>query len=274
MNNSETTSVSSSKTLLSRFNQLPSISIAIALKTLGLLVLLLLWSVGVHYLQKSLPMAAMLAPKEAFESLYQLISQGSVTSDIIASLRRVAISLALALAIGIPIGLAVGSSKVLDTTTSGAFQFLRMISPLSWMPVAVMVFGIGDAPIYFLLTMTAVWPIILNTAAGVRALDSRWLSLAQSLSATPLEVLFKVILPGIMGNILTGVRLAIGIIWVLLVPCEMLGVTSGLGYFILDTRDRLAYSELMAVIILIGILGYMIDSLARKVQHYWAAADD
>ncbi len=274
MSNINTASATNNSSVTSRFDQLPQIGINIALKTLGLLLLLLLWSIGVYFLKQSLPMAAMLAPQDAFSSLYQLLSQGSVSGDIIASLRRVAISLFLALAIGIPIGLAVGSSKFLDTTTSGAFQFLRMISPLSWMPVAVMVFGIGDAPIYFLLTMTAVWPIILNTSAGVRALDPRWLSLAKSMSATPLEVLFKVILPGIMGNILTGVRLAIGIIWVLLVPCEMLGVTSGLGYFILDTRDRLAYSELMAVIVLIGVLGYFIDSLARKIQQYWSAQPD
>src|SRR5690554_833420 len=215
-------------------------------------------------------MAAMLAPQDAFSSLYQLLSQGSVSGDIIASLRRVAISLFLALAIGIPIGLAVGSSKFLDTTTSGAFQFLRMISPLSWMPVAVMVFGIGDAPVYFLLTFAAVWPIMLNTAAGVRALDPSWLMLAKSLSATRTELVRRVMLPGILGHILTGVRLAIGVIWIILVPCEMLGVSSGLGYYILDTRDRMAYSELMAVIVLIGGLGFLLDGLAQRAYRHWA----
>ena len=84
------------------------------------------------------------------------------------------------------------------------------------------------------------------------------------------ELLLRVVLPGILGSVLTGTRLAIGMIWVLLVPCEMLGVTSGLGYFILDTRDRLAYSELMAAILLIGMLGYLLDSLARQVQRRWA----
>jgi NitT/TauT family transport system permease protein len=90
------------------------------------------------------------------------------------------------------------------------------------------------------------------------------------MSASRLELLLRVVLPGILGSILTGTRLAIGMIWVLLVPCEMLGVTSGLGYFILDTRDRLAYSELMAVIVLIGVLGYMLDSLARHLHRRWA----
>jgi NitT/TauT family transport system permease protein len=236
---------------------------------LGLLVLLVLWALGVRALEGSMPLAHMFTPTAAFSSLYELLSRGELNHDIVASLRRVAVSLVLALAAGIPVGLAVGSSARFDAGTSGVFQFLRMISPLSWMPIAVMIFGIGDAPIYFLLAITAVWPIILNTAAGVRQLDPRWLDLAKSLSATRTEVLFNIVLPGILGHILTGVRIAIGMIWILLVPCEMLGVTSGLGYYILDTRDRLAYSELMAVIMLIGILGLALDMGARKLHQRW-----
>ncbi|MFO7074010.1 ABC transporter permease subunit, partial [Pseudomonas aeruginosa] len=118
--------------------------------------------------------------------------------------------------------------------------------------IAVMLMGVGDQPIYFLLAFAALWPILLNTAAGVRQLDPRWLQLSRSLAATPWETLRRVILPGILGHVLTGVRLAIGILWIVLVPCEMLGVSAGLGYYILDTRDRLAYSELMAMVLLIG----------------------
>ncbi|CAM5203636.1 hypothetical protein CDEF62S_04827 [Castellaniella defragrans] len=92
-------------------------------------------------------------------------------------------------------------------------------------------------------SFAAVWPIILNTSAGVRQLDRRRPTLARSLSATRREILWKIVIPGSLGHILTGLRLAIGIVWIILVPCEMLGVSSGLGYFILDTRDRLAYSE-------------------------------
>lgn len=154
-------------------------------------------------------------------------------------------------------------SRRVDASTSLSFQFLRMISPLSWMPIAVMIWGVGDAPIYFLLSFAGIWPIALNTAAGVRALDPRWLMLARSFSATPAELLWRVVLPGILGHVLTGVRLAIGVLWIVLVPCEMLGVSAGLGYFILDTRDRLAYSELMAMILLIGVFGYLLDSLAQ-----------
>jgi NitT/TauT family transport system permease protein len=235
----------------------------------GLLSLILMWAVGVSVLKQDVSLATSFSPRETFESLYELIAQNQLTLHTLVSLKRVGVGLFCALVLGVPIGLAVGLSRTLETSTSSAFQFLRMISPLSWMPIAVMLFGIGDGPIYFLLTFAAIWPIILNTSAGVRQLDPKWLMLAQSLSATRSEVLFKVVLPGTLGHILTGLRLSIGIVWILLVPCEMLGVSSGLGYFVLDTRDRLAYSELMAVIVLIGALGFALDTAAQKLYQYW-----
>ncbi|WP_328702853.1 ABC transporter permease [Arenibaculum pallidiluteum] len=179
------------------------------------------------------------------------------------SLRRVLVGLAIALAVGVPVGIAVGLIGALNAATSPAFQFLRMISPLSWMPIAVMAFGVGDRPIYFLLAFAAVWPILLNTAEGVRRLEPSWLALATSRAATRWEMLRHVILPGVLGHALVGLRLAIGVVWVVLVPCEMLGVSAGLGYFILDTRDRPACSELMAMVIVIGLLGFLLDAAAR-----------
>lgn len=246
------------------------IGAGVAYGAAGLAVLVLLWSVCTRMLETSVPLAASLAPGATFDSLYHLVFSGELNSHTLMSLRRVLVGLALALVIGVPIGLAVGSSRLAESMSGTAFQFLRMISPLSWMPIAVMVFGIGDAPIYFLLTFAAVWPIMLNTAAGVRQLDPKWLMLARSLSATPREILLRIVVPGILGHVLTGVRLAIGIIWIVLVPCEMLGVSSGLGYYILDTRDRMAYSELMAVIVLIGALGFLLDGLAQRAYRHWA----
>ena len=174
-----------------------------------------------------------------------------------------------AIALGVPLGILLGMSRWLDRATSALFQFIRMISPLSWMPLAVMVLGIGDLPVYFLLTIAAVWSLILNAAAGVAAVDRRWLLLTKSLCATQWETVSRVIIPAIIPHLLTGVRLAIGIIWIVLVPAEMLGVSAGLGYYILDTRDRLAYSELMAVILMIGAIGYWLDATLRFAHDRW-----
>ncbi len=237
----------------------------------GIAIMALIWLIAGYLLAinpttKTFTTFGLIPTMEAFPELW---GAGKIQSAAIASGYRLGAGLGLAIAIGVPVGVLMGRIKWFRDFSNSPFQFLRMISPLSWMPISVMVFGIGDAPIYFLLTFAAVWPIILNTASGVKQLDPRWLMLAKSLSATRKEVLLKIILPGVLGHILTGVRLAIGVIWIVLVPCEMLGVSSGLGYFILDTRDRLAYSELMAVIVLIGALGFILDGLAQKLYQYW-----
>ncbi len=236
---------------------------------MGLLILLALWQIGSLILAQTMPLANMLAPAAALGSLKTLLLGGQLWEHIFASLQRVGVGLAFALLIGVPVGFALGLSRKTEQTASPAFQFLRMISPLSWMPVVVMLFGIGDAPIYFLLAFAAVWAIILNTAAGVKNINPQWLELGRSLSATQSEMLLKIMLPAVLGDILNGLRLAIGIVWVVLVPCEMLGVNEGLGYFILDTRDRLAYAELMAAIVLIGMIGWALDSMARSAAKFW-----
>jgi NitT/TauT family transport system permease protein len=231
----------------------------------GLAALLVLWWLGTDVLASSEGFIRQFSPTTAIPKLAALLAQPDLPIHILVSLRRVLVGLGFALLIGVPLGLAVGSYGRLNAGTSPAFQFLRMISPLSWMPIAVMVFGVGDDPIYFMLAFAAVWPIVLNTAEGVRRLQPSWLSLASSLAATRWETLWHIILPGVLGHVLTGLRLAIGIVWIVLVPCEMLGVSAGLGYFILDTRDRLAYSELMATVLMIGLLGFLLDAGARAL---------
>jgi len=238
---------------------------------LGLAVVLAAWwLVAGLFASAGSGLAALFGPKAAFVSLYELLTGSDILRHVLLSLKRVLVGLSLALLIGVPVGLLVGLNGTLEAATSPAFQFLRMISPLSWMPIAVMMLGVGDRPIYFLLTFAAVWPILLNSAAGVRRLDPAWLQLSRSLAATPWETLIHVVIPGVVSHVLTGVRLSIGILWILLVPCEMLGVSAGLGYFILDTRDRLAYSELMAVVLLIGFLGFLLDAAARQLHRLWA----
>jgi len=243
----------------------------IALGLGGLVLLLVLWWLATDLLAPEDSFGRRFSPAAALPALVRLMG-ADLSLHIFVSLKRVAVGLALALLVGVPVGLMVGISRMTEAATTPAFQFLRMISPLSWMPIAVMLFGIGDSPIYFMLAFAAVWPILLNTAAGVRQLDPHWLLLAESLAATRWETLRSVILPGILGSVVTGLRLAIGISWIVLVPCEMLGVQAGLGYFILDTRDRLAYDELMATVLAIGVIGYGLDLAARLVTDRFAPA--
>lgn len=175
----------------------------------GFAAVILLWSLGAALLARSTPLGAHFAPLAALQALVALLQGGLLWEHMAVSLKRVVFGLGYALAFGVPLGVATGISFSFGRITGGAFQFLRMISPLSWMPVAVMVLGVGDAPVYFLLAFAAVWPILLNTAAGVSQLDRNWLVLAASLAATRWETIVHVILPGITAHILTGVRWSI-----------------------------------------------------------------
>ena len=111
--------------------------------------------------------------------------------------------------------------------------------------------------------MAGVWPIVLATSAAVASLDRRLTTVGRSLGGRPLEIARAIVWPSVRPQILTGIRVSIGVAWVILVPAEMLGVDSGLGYFILSTRDRLAYSELAAAILIVGLLGFGLDGAAR-----------
>ncbi|HEU5318786.1 MAG TPA: ABC transporter permease [Chloroflexota bacterium] len=230
----------------------------------GILVALLLWWVCTTLLAPRGSFLSRFAPDRAANALVRLLSTGQLWPHLVTSLRRVFVGLAISAAIGVPLGLAVGSLPLFARATGPTFQFIRMVSPLSWTPLAIILLGVGDRPVYFLIAVGCVWPVALNTAAGVAALDPRWLTLARSLDATRWETLLTIVWPGIRAHVLTGLRLAVGLAWIILVPAEMLGVNSGLGYFALNTRDRLAYDDLVAAILIIGACGFAIDLAARR----------
>jgi len=238
----------------------------------GVSVGLAVWWFLTSPLLHSSVITASFSPERTALALTELLGKGTLYPHVLASLRRVTVGLLIALLCGLPMGIVIGLSRGLEASTTLLFQILRMISPLSWMPLAVMAFGIGDQPVYFLLAVGAVWPIMLNTAAGVHAMNRKWIRLANSLCASRAETIRLVILPAIAPQVLTGLRLALGVAWIVLVPAEMLGVSSGLGYFVLDTRDRLAYPELMAAILVIGLIGFVLDSLIKLLIRLWVPA--
>ena len=229
----------------------------------GLAVALVAWWAAIALLAPPGSMIARFDPIDGLATLVRLFGDPRLHQHVLASLRRILAGLAIAAAVGIPIGLAVGSAQLVARTTGPVFGLLRMISPLSWTPIAIILFGVGDSPVVFLVAIGATWPILINTAAGVAGLDPTWARVARSLGATRIETLRHVVWPGIRAEIMTGLRVATGLAWVILVPAEMLGVDSGLGYFILDARDRFAYDELTAAILVIGALGLSLDTLAR-----------
>lgn len=237
---------------------------SLLLPALGPALVLALWWLGGRWLE-SQPFFDRFTLERTAVALFELVLSGELWLHIAASVRRVAIGLVASLLFGFPLGVLVGSLPWFSRASSTVFQFARMVSPLSWTPLAIMLFGIGDDPVVFLLTMAGVWPIVLSTASAVGSFDRRLGAVGRVLGATRLEIARTIVWPSIRPQVLTGVRVSIGLGWVVLVPAEMLGVDSGLGYFILSTRDRLAYADLMAAIVVVGALGWCLDAAARRI---------
>ncbi|RPH19885.1 MAG: ABC transporter permease [Alteromonadaceae bacterium TMED7] len=230
---------------------------------MGIVSLLIFWWLGGYSIRTNPDMAAFagFAPKPAFAALQELIKGDELWAAIGWSLYRVLLGLLWAVVIGVPVGLIVGYITVATKITNVPFQFLRMISPLAWMPIAVLTFDTWDSAIIFLIAMAAIWPIMFSTANGVRKIDPNWFKVARNLGGSNIQMLRRIVLPAIMMDIVAGIRLAVGVAWIVLVPAEYLGVTSGLGYAINDARDTLSYDNLAAIVVVIGVIGYGLDSI-------------
>lgn len=244
-----------------------------ALTRIGAVVAaIVLWWLSTDVWSVENPILGAMSPIDAVDALGKQLIGGTIVDTVAVSLGRLLGGLLIATIIGVILGLAVGSRKRIDEATSVIIQFLRMVSPLAWTPIAIVLFGIGSPPVVFLIAIAAVWPVTMNTVAGVRALDPNWALLARSLGATPIEILKTIVIPGIRPHVLTGIRLALGVAWIVIVPAEMLGVDSGLGYQILNARDQLDYSLLAAIMLLIGVIGYSLDWLTQWAFRRWVAA--
>ena len=237
----------------------------------GLFVLFVLWWIG-GYLIEINPNTTNFkdfGPIPTFQAFPELLAEGKIQRAVMTSGGRLGVGLFIAIVVGVPIGILLGRSKLFRQLSNSPFQLIRMISPLSWEPIAVIVFATWNGAIVFLISIAAVWPIVFATAAGLAKVDPAWFKVAKNLGAKPWHMVTQIILPAIMFDILTGIRLALGVAWIVLVPAEFLGVTSGLGYSIADARETLSYDHLTAMVLTIGIMGYILDSsCAMLIKKY------
>jgi len=230
----------------------------------GMAALVGLWWLGVWYVTSDPSMAHFrdFAPDRAiFQGIPAMWEYGGIQSGLSASGYRLGMGMLVAILIGVPIGILIGRNRLLGETTHLPFQFLRMVSPLSWEPIAVIAFAAWNHAIIFLIAIGAVWPVMFATAAALAKIDPAWFKVARNLGANRLDVLTRVILPAISYDVLTGVRLALGVAWIVLIPAEFFGTHSGIGYTIEDARENLFYDQMMGMIVLIGAIGYVLDSI-------------
>lgn len=237
----------------------------------GVAVLLALWWLGGWLISINPDTASFsdFAPEPTFFRLIELLANGAVVDATLPSLERIGMGLLWASAIGVPVGVAIGMLPYLQSATHIPFQFLRMISPLAWMPIAVLTFEGWDDAIVFLIAIAAIWPILFSTAQGVKRIDPLWFKVAKNLGADGIQMLRRVVFPAIAQDIFSGIRLAVGVAWIVLVPAEYLGVTSGLGYAINDARDTFEYHTLASMVLVIGVIGYFLDWICvRLIQKF------
>ena len=206
-------------------------------------------------------------PGPTLAALADAFQNSKFWMSVFASLRRIVVGIAISAFIGLPLGVLIGFFTRLRKLTYSPIQFVRMISPLSWMPIALLLFTSFESAVHFLIIMATICPIILNTAIGVMNINPQWLKMALNQGANNIQLIQTIVLPCSIPHMITSIRLALGIAWIVLVPAEFLGVSSGLGYLINDARDTMEYDKLMAIIIAIGILGFILDRIFQKLQH-------
>lgn len=206
-------------------------------------------------------------PGPTLKALFAATQESKFWISVLASLKRILIGIFIAAAAGVPLGILIGFYPTLRSFSYSPIQFVRMISPLSWMPIALLLFASFESAVYFLIVMATICPIILNTTVGVLNINPQWIKMALNQGASNLQLIRTIVIPASFPYILTSLRLALGVAWIVLVPAEFLGVSSGLGYLINDARDTMEYDKLMAMIIAIGILGFALDRLIQKLQH-------
>ncbi len=186
--------------------------------------------------------------------------------DALSSAWRVAAGFALATLIGVVAGVAIGWSRFVEITIEPTLQMLRPIPPVSWIPLAIIWFGIADKPAIFLVFLGAFFPILLNTIHGVKTCDRNLIRAGAMVGADQRRLLRHIVLPAAMPSIFAGLRIAVGSAWMLTVTAEMVAVKSGVGYVLWDSYYFLRYDIVIAAMASIGLLGYLSDLAIRAVM--------
>lgn len=208
-------------------------------------------------------------PMEVVRGIQELVEKGLLLKYIVASLFRVSWGFMLAVLAGVPLGLILGWFKPAFQALNPMIQILRPISPIAWIPVAILWFGIDDTAPIFLIFLASVFPITVSSMAAVQNMQLVYLRAAQNFGIKGPQLFRRVILPAALPQIITGIRIALGIAWLVVVAAEMIAVNSGLGYLIIDARNAgKRYDLVVAGMVMIGLIGLVLDLLIRQLEKF------
>ncbi len=228
-------------------------------------ILLVAWHIAVRMSGSDL----FPTPIEVLRGLAELAGQGLLVKYVVASLFRVSWGFVLAVLIGVPLGLALGWFRPAYAALNPFIQILRPISPIAWIPVAILWFGIKDTAPVFLIFLASVFPITVSAMAAVQNMQQVYLRAAQNFGLDGFSLFRRVIFPAALPQIITGIRIALGVAWLVVVAAEMIAVNSGLGYLIIDARNAgKRYDLVVAGMVMIGLIGLILDLLVRRLEKF------
>jgi NitT/TauT family transport system permease protein len=206
-------------------------------------------------------------PWQVVTGTLELIRDGTLWQHIGASLFRVATGFTLAVLVAVPLGLWLGWVRGAYVTLNPLFQMLRPISPIAWIPIAILWFGVGDLSPIFLIFISSVFPMIVQTTVGVHTIEKRYLRAAANFGVSRGTLFRQVVIPAVLPQVIVGMRIGLGVAWLVVVAAEMIALHSGLGYLIIDSRNAgNRYDLVIAGMIIIGLIGLMLDRLMRLLE--------
>jgi nitrate/nitrite transport system permease protein len=189
------------------------------------------------------------------------------------SIARVLTGYLIAVAVALPLGFLIGMSPLMSRALDPFIQILKPISPLAWMPLALYTIKDSGLSAIFVIFICSVWPMLLNTAFGVASVRREWINVSRTLELSPLQRAFRVILPAAAPTILTGMRISIGIAWLVIVAAEMLVGGTGIGYFVWNEWNNLSITNVITAILFIGAVGMALDQIMGRLQRLVSYAD-
>ncbi|QBE66356.1 ABC transporter permease [Pseudoduganella lutea] len=231
-------------------------------------ILLLVVLVGIWHYAVTLTQSVIFpTPGQVLDGAIELAADGTLWKHIGASLQRVATGFLLAAVVAIPIGLWMGRVHAVYNTLNPVFQILRPISPIAWIPLAILWFGVGDMGPVFLIFLASVFPMIVQTANGVHTIEKRYIHAGINFGVSRSKMFRQVVAPAVLPDIVVGMRISLGVAWLVVVAAEMIVRSSGLGFMIIDARNAgNRYDLVIAAMAIIGIIGLLLDMMMRRLE--------
>jgi len=237
-----------------------------------MLVLLIAWQLACGHAGARLP-----SPLQIYSDSHDLIlhpffnnggTDQGLAWHILASLKRVALGYSIAAIVGVALGTSIGASQFFSRGFDPIFQILRTVPPLAWLPISLAAFKDSQPSAIFVIFITAVWPVIINTAAGIRNIPEDYRNVARVINLNPLQYFGRIMVPAAAPYIFTGLRIGIGLSWLAIVAAEMLIGGVGIGFFIWDAWNSSHISDIIVALVYVGLVGFMLDRLVMLAGHF------